>query len=113
MNKGNNNYIVDSQSVILLDGQTANIDLEYNPDLDAFEVTADCSNWADDFRELNERYYPEEDYEYYIKEAEMDCGKITGRYFTLREINSMLSDLCEQGSWYEFTWEYDDGTPVE
>lgn len=108
-----NNYIIDSQSVILLDGQIANIDLEYNPDTNIFEVTADCSNWSYDFREFNEEYYPGEDYGYYIKEAEMDCGKITGKYFTLREINSRLEELCEQGSWYEFTWEYDDGTPVE
>ena len=109
----NNNYIIDSQSVILLDGQTANIDLEYNPDIDMFEVVADCSNWADDFIKLMNKCYPDEEFNYYIEEAKMDCSKISGKYYTLKEINSRLEELCEQGSWYEFTWEYDDGTPVE
>ena len=101
---------VDGQSVILLDGPTANIDLEYNENTDEFEVTADCSNWEDDFRNCGG---DDENDETIIEEARDCCKMISGKYGTLREINRILDKYCEHGSWYEFTWEYDDGTPVE
>ena len=107
---------VDSQSVILLDGQTIAVELEYDENTDKFIVTADCGNFADDLRELHDKYYADEGIdtiEQIIKDAENVCNKLSGSYYTLKEINYKLEKYCERGEWYDFTWEYDDGTPVE
>ena len=111
-----NMVYVGGQGVILLDGQGVDIELEYNPDTDMFVVTADCDNFADDLRRLHDEYYADEDtdtIEQMIEDGEYVCKKISGSYFTLREINCKLEEYCEHGSWYDFTWEYEDGTPVE
>ena len=101
---------VDSQAVILLDGATADVNLEYNENTEMFEVTVDCENWADDI----ERLYDEDDEnKEWIHNFKDECKEMSGKYETLKEINKMLEEHCEHGSWYEFTWEYDDGTPVE
>lgn len=110
-----NEYMyVDGQSVILLDGQAANIDLEYDETTDTFYVTADCDNWVSDYMDLMEKYYPEEDpLTETVENAINDCKKISGRYFTLKEINEVLEKYCEYSSYYDFEWYYTDGTPVE
>ena len=51
---------VDGQSVVLMDGQTACVDLEYNENTDQFIITADCENWADDYLDFMRQYYPNE-----------------------------------------------------
>lgn len=106
---------IDSQGVLLLNGQAANVELEYDEVRDVFVVTADCEDWADDYRRFTAEYYPEDKdaAEETIKDAEADCKEISGTYFTLREINNRLDRLCNPGDWYEFTWEYEDGTEVE
>lgn len=104
---------VDSQEVVLANGQTANVELEYDEAIDQFVVTADCENWADDYMEFMKKYYPEDDPTPTIDEAREDCKQITGRYDTLREVNERLEKYCNPGDWYDFTWEYEDGTPVE
>ena len=109
-----NNYIyVDSQTVVLLNGQEADVELEYNEDTDQFVVTADCSRWADDYAEFVRKYYPQDDSKPTIKEAVDDCSRISGKYSTLREINQRLEKYCNPGHRYEFRWEYEDGSPVE
>lgn len=109
----NNNIFIDSQGVILLDGQEANISLEYNEAEDRFYVEADCENWADNLIDFCREYYPEDDPMPTVESGRDDCKEISGTYWTLREINQVLERYCERGSWYEFRWEYEDGTPVE
>ena len=104
---------VDTQGVLLLNGQSANVDLEYDEKTDMFIVTADCSSWAEDYREFVRQHYPKDDPEPTITDAEGDCRKISGEYCTLREVNQQLEECCNPGDWYEFTWEYTDGSPVE
>lgn len=105
---------VDGQAVTLLGGQEADIDLEYDERTDEFVLTADCERWIGDFEDFHNRYSPNEPIDNELfDEARADCSRITGRYSTLREINRKLEDYCNPGDWYEFTWEYDDGTPVE
>ena len=105
---------VDSQAATLLDGQEVDISLEYDPERDLFLVEADCERWIGDFTDFHEKYYPDEPLnEELFEEAKGDCAKITGWYETLREINEKIERICEQGSYYDFTWEYTDGTPVE
>lgn len=114
MNDKNMTY-VGSQSVVFLSGYEADVELEYDASRDMFAVTADCDAWADRYRDFIEEYYPENvgRVEEAIKDAESDCREISGFYFTLREINRKLEQLCNKGDWFEFTWEYEDGTPVE
>lgn len=110
----NNLIYVDSQGVVLLDGQGADIDLEYDESTDQFVVTADCERWADDYLSFMKQYYPTEKPNLeMIEEARSDCKKISGRYSTLREVNRVMERYCNPGDWYEFSWEYEDGTPVE
>ena len=105
---------VDSQGVTLLSGVAANIELEYDEDMDRFKVTADCDNWELTYRDFMRERYPNDPVdEDLIADAKADCGKISGWYWTLKEINQQLEAYCNPGEWYEFTWEYDDGTPVE
>ena len=105
---------VDSQAAILLDGQEIDIDLEYDPERDLFLVEASCERWISDFVDFNDQYYPDDPLnEELIEEVREDCARITGWYETLREINEKIERICEQGSYYNFTWEYEDGTPVE
>lgn len=108
-------FCIDTQGVLLLNGQSANVEVDYDDARDIFIVTADCDNWADDCRRFVAEYYPEDvtAAEETIKDAEDDCKAISGKYFTLREINNTLERYCNPGDWYDFTWEYDDGTPVE
>lgn len=106
-----NNIFVDEQGVILLDGQTANVELDYNPDTDQFVVIADCENWAESYRDFVNEYYPDDDPESTIKDAEDDCKAISGSYNTLGEVNDILRDYCDD--WYEFILEYEDDKPVE
>ena len=109
-----NNYIyVDSQAVVLLGGQEADIDLEYDERTDRFVVTAECDRWAYDYVEFNKEYYPLFDPKPTIEDAVDDCNMISGKYFALAEVNQVLKKYCNPGDWYEFTWEYEDGTPVE
>lgn len=105
---------VDGQEVVLLNGQTAYIDLEYNEDADQFVVAADCENWASDYLDFMKQYYPTEKPNMeMIEEARSDCQKISGKYATLKEVNRVMEKYCNPGDWYEFTWEYEDGSPVE
>lgn len=105
---------VDGQSVTLLNGQGADIDLEYDPERDMFVVEADCERWAGDYEDFMRQYYPNEKMNHdMIDEAREDCAKITGRYDTLAGINNVLKQNCEYGSYYDFSWEYEDGSPVE
>lgn len=105
---------VDSQGVVLANGQTANVELEYDEATDRFVVTADCENWINDYIYFNKEYYPEETIdEELINDGRDACKFISGKYFTLKEINERLERFCNPGDWYEFTWEYEDGTPVE
>ena len=106
-----NHVFVNSQGVILLNGQTANIDLEYDEEKDVFIVTADCDGWAYDYAEFVKKNYPEDDPTETIDDAINDCKEISGRYYTLKEINEKLNRYCDD--YYDFTWEYEDGTPVE
>ena len=108
------NTYIDSQSVILLGGQSADLVLEYDDWRDQFELTADCFNWEDNYRDFVKNYYPNDKVdEELIKDGQLDCEYIGGWYDTLKEINQKLEEYCEHGSWYEFTWGYEDGTPVE
>lgn len=105
---------VDSQTVTLLDGQEADIDLEYDPERDMFVVEADCERWVDNYEDFMKKYYPNEKMnQEIIDEAREDCAEITGRYDTLAGINNVLKQNCEYSSYYDFSWEYEDGSPVE
>lgn len=114
MNKERNWMYVDGQAVVLKGGQEANISLEWDEDSDIFRIVSDCDNWEDNYRDFMRDYYPNDEVdETLIKEAHDDCRKMSGEYFTLWEINRVFEMYCNEGDWYEFYWEYDDGTPVE
>lgn len=105
---------VDSQSVVLNNGVTVSIDLKYNENTDLFEVTADCSGWANDFEhfcKIDEDW--NSDSQAIIANTEEMCKEISGKYETLGEINKSLHDNCNLGDWYEFAWEHNDRTSVK
>lgn len=104
---------VDSQSVVLLDGQRADIDLEYDENKDIFVVTADAEDWIDDMKRFASENHNDDDLSSLYDEARRDCKKISGKYFTLKEINQVLERYCNDRDWYEFSWQYEDGTEVE
>ena len=105
---------VDSQGVVLHNGGEAHIELEYDDETDRFIATANCDFFADLYRDFMAKEYPKDNPEKYIKECEDICNEISGNtYITLRHINYVLSENCNPSDYYEFTWEYDDGTPVE
>ena len=104
---------VDSQGVVLQNGIEAHIELEYDETTDMFVVTADPESCIDRFEDFRKKNYPNDDYSENYAEAREYCKKITGTYPTLRMVNYQLKEHCNPTDWYEFTWEYEDGTPVE
>ena len=104
---------VDSQGVVLENGGEASVELDYDETADKFIVTADCDSYIYRYKDFVEENYPDTDPEEHIRECEELCGKISGIYTTLWSINSELKRYCNPTDYYNFTWEYDDGTPVE
>ncbi len=107
------------QSVTLLHGQAADVLVEYNENKNKFIVTATSESWIDNIESfINEnddcddflcKIYNINNMSDFFKEAREVCTKISGEYFTLREINQTLEKYCEDGGWDKFSWRYKDG----
>lgn len=108
-----NRIFIDCQGIGLNEGQEANADLYYNPKTDLYELEVDCWYWADGYRDFMKEYYPDDDPEERISDAESWCKSLSGKYSTISDVNDALSEYCNDGDWYRFNWQDDDGNYVE
>lgn len=104
---------VDSQGVVLMNGIEASVELEWDEETDTFVVRADSEMYIDNLKDFHKENYPDDDWSEMYKEARGYCKNISGIYPTLQSVNLNLENYCSPNDYYNFTWEYDDGTLVE
>ena len=95
---------VDGQSVTLLNGENAYIEVKYDKNKKLFIVTADCESWANSFLSYMEGLYTYEAIMGIIREARDVCKYISGEYSTLAELNQIMENCCIPEDWHEVSW---------